>query len=51
MTVTRVITTEDGVVLGVFHMKEKYPGKMESVVPTYAVILEFKDDLRQAYSL
>lgn len=40
MTVTRVITTEDGVVLGVFHMKEKYPGKMESVVPTYAAILD-----------
>lgn len=40
MTVTRVITTEDGVVLGVIHMKQNYPGKMESVVPTYAAILD-----------
>jgi hypothetical protein len=39
MTVTRVIKAEDGVVLDALATKEKYHGKMESVVSTDAAIL------------
>jgi hypothetical protein len=47
MTVTPVIKTEDGVVLDALATKEKYHGKMESVVSTDAAILDkLKTELR-----